>query len=267
MENVRLRRRILDEAWGRAPESGVRPGPTNAEREVLASLKRGRHAPWLANTDPIPLMAVAQLYRQDVPNLIGGPGDCDVLQVFWCPFDAHGAGYELSLHLRWRRSTDVRDVLADQPEPVVVGSAGYVPDPCVLHPEQVLEHQYIGLLPEYLRRRIEKWEGPEDERETDEPDYQSDLSIAPGWKVGGFASWHVTDPAPMDCTCGQPMELLIAIASSECDSLSRSWIPVEDRATLEGAIEPTSVAVGRDGTLYVFVCPKDPGHPHRLSVQ
>ncbi|MFB8240206.1 hypothetical protein ACFC58_27035 [Kitasatospora purpeofusca] len=267
VEDVRLRRRIQAEAWGRAPQEGVRPGPTDAEREVLSSLKRGRHAPWLANTDPIPLLAVAQLYRQDVPDLFGGPADCDVLQVFWCPFDAHGTGHQLALHLRWRRSADVREVLADQPEPVVVGAPGYVLDPCVLHPEQVVEHQYIDLLPDRLRRRIEKWEVPEDEREPDDVGYRSDLSIAPGWKVGGFASWHVTDPRPMDCECGQPMEPLLTIASYECDSFSNSWVPLEDRETLEGAIGATSVLVSRDGILYVFVCPQDPGHPHRLSLQ
>ncbi|WP_030395310.1 hypothetical protein [Kitasatospora purpeofusca] len=267
VENVRLKRRIRAEAWRRTPEPGVGPGLTDAEREVLASLKRGRHAPWLANTDPIPLLAVAQLYRKDVPDLFGGPVDCDVLQVFWCPFNAHGTGHQLALDLRWRRSADVREVLAEQPEPVVVGAPGYVLDPCVLHPEQVVEHQYIDLLPDRLRRRIEKWEVPEDEREPDDVGYRSDLSIAPGWKVGGFASWHVTDPAPMDCECGQPMEPLLTIASYECDSFSSSWVPVEDRATLEGAIGATSVLVSRDGILYVFVCPRNPGHPHRLSLQ
>ncbi|WP_406115757.1 hypothetical protein [Kitasatospora purpeofusca] len=130
-----------------------------------------------------------------------------------------------------------------------------------------MEHQYIDLLPDRLRRRVEKWEGPEDKRGDEEVGYRSDLSIAPGWKVGGFASWHVTDPRPMDCECGQPMEPLLAIASYECDSSSGSWVPLEDRATLQGAIGATSVLVSRDGILYVFVCPRDPGHPHRLSVQ
>ncbi|SDS58998.1 hypothetical protein SAMN05216371_0219 [Streptomyces sp. TLI_053] len=110
----RLKRRIRAEAWRRAPEPGVRPGPTGAEREVRSSLKRGWHAPWLANTYPIPLLAVAQLYRKDVPGLFGGPADCDVLQMFWCPFDSHRTGHQLALHLRWRRSADVCEVLAEQ---------------------------------------------------------------------------------------------------------------------------------------------------------
>nr|BEK63072.1 hypothetical protein KPHV_02990 [Kitasatospora purpeofusca] len=72
---------------------------------------------------------------------------------------------------------------------------------------------------------------------------------------------------PMDCECGQPLEPLLTIASYECDSFNSSWVPLEDRATLEGAIGATSVLVSRDGLLYVFVCPRDPGHPHRLSLQ
>lgn len=67
--DVRLRRRILREAWGRTPEPGRQPGPTAEERDVLGSLKRGRHAPWLQDTEPIPMLALAQLCRHDVPDL------------------------------------------------------------------------------------------------------------------------------------------------------------------------------------------------------
>lgn len=269
IEDIRLRRRILAEAWGRTPASGSRPGPTDAEREVLRSLKRGRHAPWLAATDPIPLLPVAQLYRRDVPDLAAWPDDHDLLQIFWCPFDAHGTGYEMSLLLHWRRSAEVGDVLAEQPVPAVVGHEGYVADPCVFHPEQILEHQYIDLLPLRLRKRIEEWEGPEDEQDEDAVGYQSDLSIAPGWKAGGFASWHLTDPAPMDCVCGQAMELLLSVTGSEWDGGNRSWIPLDDRSVADthGANTPTGITVGRGGTLHIFTCPADPGHSHRIGLQ
>ncbi|MFJ7588037.1 hypothetical protein ACIQZO_11765 [Streptomyces sp. NPDC097617] len=39
---------------------------------------------------PLPLLALAQLHARDVPDLPAGPDGCDLLQVFWCPFDAHG---------------------------------------------------------------------------------------------------------------------------------------------------------------------------------
>lgn len=36
-----------------------------------------------AENDPLPLIGLAQLYRRDIPDLPAGPGDCDLLQVFW----------------------------------------------------------------------------------------------------------------------------------------------------------------------------------------
>ncbi|MFE9391994.1 hypothetical protein [Streptomyces sp. NPDC006784] len=270
VRDVRLRRRILAEAWSRTPAPGERPGPTDEERAVLDTLKRGRHAPWLGRTDPIPMAAVAQLYRRDIPDLVGGPADCDLLQVFWCPFDAHGGGHDMSLHLRWRRSADVRQVREEQPEPVVVGHDGYVPEPCVLHPERVVEYEYIEQLPDGLARRIAEWEGPEDDWEPDTITYESDLSIAPGWKVGGFASWHTTGPATITCgPCGRALEPLLTVASSEWDGGTGSWTPLEDRPAADAmdANTPTHVTVGRWGSLFILTCPAYPEHPHHLVIQ
>jgi hypothetical protein len=155
-----------------------------------------------------------------------------------------------------------------------------VPEPCVLSPERVVEHQYVELLPEGLQEGIEEWEvldgdqdhqwgDSENDQDEEPPMYGSDLSIAPGWKVGGFASWNVTGPGSMDCACGRAMEPLLAIDSSEWDGATRSWIPLEDQASAhaDGASTPTEVVVGRGGTLHVFTCSDDPTHPHRLSIQ
>ena len=107
----------------------------------------------------------------------------------------------------------------------------------MLHPEQVVTYPFAGLLPEELCAQIDAWE--EALGETSEllsggdvaypVAYQYDLSIPPGWRVGGFASWHSTDPYPMDClTCAAPMHLLLTIDSSEWDGGSGSWKPLED---------------------------------------
>lgn len=151
--------------------------------------------------EPLPLLALAQLRTQDVPDLPAGPDGCDLLQVFWCPFDAHGpTGYGMYVHLRWRRAAEVRSVAAQQPRPPAVGFDGYLPEPCVLHPEQVTEYPYIELLTGELGAAVEEWEDAQEEaayeaeeeaREEDEedggedrpPTYQSDLSVAPGWKA------------------------------------------------------------------------------------
>ncbi|TWG03605.1 transposase family protein [Streptomyces brevispora] len=88
--------------------------------------------------------------------------------------------------------------MADQPEPEVVGSQGYVPSPCTLDPEQVVEYPDPGLLPEDLRERTDAWEGDEDDLDKDAVLYQSDLSTVPGWKAGGFAIAAVNIPTLVD---------------------------------------------------------------------
>lgn len=214
------------------------------------------------------MIGLAQLYRRDVPDLPAGPDDCDLLQVFWCPFNAHGPSrYDLELHLRWRRSWEVGDVLATPPQSSVVGSDGFVPEPCVFHPEQVVTYPFAGLLPEELCARIGAWEEAlEDEAEqsaggntAEPPGYQYDLSIPPSWRVGGFASWHTTDPYPMDClTCTTPMRLLMTIDSSEWDGGSGSWKPLEDQTQpAHRCATPTEVTVA-----CVFDTRPAPRRPH-----
>jgi hypothetical protein len=106
-------------------------GLTDDERQIVDELRREHRLTELSETDPLPLIALAQLYRRDIPDLPPGPDGSDLLQVFCCPFDAHGTGrYDLLLHLRWRRSAEVGQVLAAPPRPQVVGYGGYVPEPC-----------------------------------------------------------------------------------------------------------------------------------------
>ncbi|MEU1038662.1 hypothetical protein [Streptomyces sp. NPDC005907] len=296
--DIHEERRILAGAWARDPATG----PIEEERRLLAELSREHRVADLADTDPLPMIGLAQLYQRDIADLPPGPDDCDLLQVFWCPFDRHGAsGYGMSLHLRRRRSREVTNPLATPPQPEVVGYAGYIPEPCVLHPEQVTTYPFAGLLPAELCARIDAWEEALEEsaeaaREdmTDEvqswdteaeyeewarareakappepPAYQYDLSIPPGWRVGGFASWHLTDPSPMDCrTCAAPMDLLLTIDSSEWDGGSGSWTPVEDRdLPTHGSATPTEVTVGRWGELNIFTCRANSAHGPRWSIQ
>ncbi|MFD7031388.1 hypothetical protein ACFWAR_25510 [Streptomyces sp. NPDC059917] len=277
--DIHRERRLLADAWARHPD----PGPTEEERLLLEELRR-RHRMVGENgerrggeAEPLPMIGVAQLYRRDVPDLLAGPGDCDLLQVFWCPFDAHGEHRTgMLLDLRWRRSWEVAETMARPPEPEVVGSEGYVPEPCVLHPEQVVTYPFDGLLPEELCARIEAREEALEEaaeeaevEEWDWPTYQFDLSIPPGWRAGGHASWNLTDAAVLHCpACATPMELLLTVASMEWDGGSTSWIPLEERdPAVRAGDEPTGVTVGRWGKLNVFACPADPAHPHLKSIQ
>ncbi|MFI8004681.1 hypothetical protein [Streptomyces sp. NPDC086010] len=268
--DIRRRRQVLDVAW-------ARDRPTDGERALLDELGRRHRVEGATDTDPVPLIGLVQLYRRDVPGLPPGPGGCDLLQVFWCPFEAHGPSrHGLAPHVRWRRSDEVVEALGAHPEPVLVGFEGSVAEPCVLHPEEVVTYPYAGSLPSRLEARIDAWEEAQERRaEKEELDdewvtYHHDLSIPQGCRVGGFPSWHTTDPSPVHCeACAAPMALLITVGSREWDGRDGSWMPVEERDTAEDLRDPcpTRLTVGRDGLLNVFACPDDPGHPHRFSVQ
>ncbi|CAM5462280.1 hypothetical protein [Streptomyces badius] len=268
--DIRRKRQVLADAW-------ARDVPTEDERVLITELGRRHRDQDIADTDPIPLTGLVQLYRRDVPGLAPGPDGCDLLQVLWCPFEAHGPSrHSLAPHVRWRRSDQVRVPLDASPQPTLVGFEGSVAEPCVLHPEQVVTYPYAGSLPARLEKKIAAWEekeerkaekrGPDDELVT----YHHDLSIPQGCRVGGFPSWHTTDPHPMNCvTCAAPMLLLLTIDSNEWDGASGSWMPIEERAVPEHLRDrrPTKLDVGRDGLLNILACPTEPGHPHRWSLQ
>ncbi|MFB6853051.1 hypothetical protein ACWCOW_22035 [Streptomyces sp. NPDC001939] len=260
--DVLREREILERAWRRDPRSG----PNREEREMLAGFKRGRHAPHLADTDPIPMIAVAQLYRRDVPGLPES-GEGDLLQVFWCGFERHGESrHEPHVQLRRRRSQDVTRTLDQQPAPEVVGRGELVPAACALFPEEVVEHPYLEDLDPALQDRIDAWEGPE---EDEGPQYISDLSTAPGWKVGGYIAWNLTGPASLNCSaCATELLPLLTADRREWDPATTSWIPYEDRevSTVRRDNVPTRVSPGR-GRLTIAVCPRDPHHPLRLVTQ
>ncbi|MFJ1542714.1 hypothetical protein ACIODS_29665 [Micromonospora chalcea] len=188
------------------------------------------------------------------------------MQVLWCPLDHPEEGYNPRVRLYWRRSADVSRPLAAAPEPPVVNDS-YLPTPCIVYPEQIREYQYGGLLPEELDARITALEETEEESDNEEGiNYQSDLSLAPGWKVGGFANWSLTDPHPMDCTeCGIAMTLLFTADSGEWHGSGDSWRPVEDPA--EATPNPTDVSIGRGYALYIFRCPVSFDHPPATAMQ
>lgn len=263
LEDVRLRRTILGAAWART-RRGQRLQITEQERAALADTDEP--PPWHLADGPIAMIPVAQLYRRDVPGFLG-PKDADLLQVLWCPLDHSDLSYCPRVQLRWRRAAEVTAVLETPPQPRVVYEY-YLPEPCVLHPEQVREYQYAGLLPRELSARVGEWSKRND------LSYFSELSVANGWKLGGFANWNLSDPSPMDCEdCGTAMNLLLRVASSEWDG-DGSWRPVEDDdaldrtfLSLQGPHEPTAVVIGRGYSLWIFFCPVSYDHPHRTAMQ
>ncbi|MEU4780168.1 hypothetical protein [Micromonospora sp. NPDC023633] len=210
---------------------------------------------------PNPMVALAQLRAQDVPDL-PRPGGADLLQVLWCPFEHSEGPWGPTVELRWRREADLTDLLAEPPRGEV-GTDGYVPRPCRLHPEQIVEYPYPEELPQGLRTLVDE---EDEEGGYGDEDYV-DTFMAPGWKVGGYANWSLTDLRPTPCPrCAGPTTLALVVDSSERGT--GRWQPTRaDGEPDDDPYEPTGVVVGRYGALRIFVCLSCPDVPFLLDQQ
>ncbi|MEW1841498.1 hypothetical protein AB0392_26460 [Nonomuraea angiospora] len=262
------------------------PWPTCA-RTVLVSGPPFNQYGWGTTQDripesPVPMVGVAQFYARDIPE-IPFPEGTDLLQVLWCPNEHQlDDGWGPIPLLVWRRTEDLTDVLAEPPMRDHATPDGdvdtpaadlsqeiYMPRPCLLHPERVTEYPYSEELPEQLETALDTWSEGADFA------YGYLLSIAPGFKIGGWESWHLTDMYELPCeVCGTETEPLLKLDSSEWDSGSGPrWQPLEERHLEFGtdeyddACEPTTLQLGRYGALTIFLCPRSADHGYRMTIQ
>ncbi|WP_328908786.1 hypothetical protein OG230_04325 [Streptomyces sp. NBC_00234] len=178
----------------------------------------------------IAMLPVAQLYLRDVPDL-HAPEGADLLQVLWCPFD-HPIMPRTALF--WRSAATVTDILTTPPEPPAMQFDNYLPEPCLLNPEQVTEYpDHLELSKEFQEQlgTWSEWQAAvtdvDDYASSPEEFYDRELAAAPGWKVGGWPRWGATDPTPRLCpACGSDMDALLTMATFEGDDDS-SWLPNE----------------------------------------
>ncbi|MFF3018240.1 hypothetical protein [Streptomyces sp. NPDC057939] len=279
LADLRLQQRVRASAAAFPDGDPQSPQHTAEERAVLDRLHS--EETWLDDAwldGPVAMVPLAQLYLRDVPALRPpGRAGADLLQVLWCPFDHPPEHYMPKSMVVWRSAAAVTEILVSPPAPPVVVEE-YVPEPCVVAPEQVTEYPSPADLSKELRERIQDWtsrqaadtavdgaQGP-----YSEADYASHLSVAPGWKVGGWPSWGYTDPAPRPCSvCGTEREPLLTIASSEWEGAGRSWIPLEDQAAAfstdarqRDGRKPTRVQIGDCVEQQLYICPTAPEHPH-----
>lgn len=279
LADLRLERWIQATAQGR--------DLTPQERETLARVNPPRTYPRPTpsrqpHEGSIALLPLAQLYARDVPDL-PAPAGTDLLQVLWCPFDHPPKCYMPKTVLFWRSAAEVTNVLTAPPEPPAVQFRDYLPEPCLLLPEQITEFPNPLELSRELRGLLEDWSRWEaagdtvDSRYALYPSefYSINLSVAPGWKVGGWASWGLTDPIPQCClACGTAMNPLLTIATGEWDSSDHSWIPYEmqqstapTRGDRPRPNHPTAIQIGRGYKQQLYVCPVSPEHPHTELMQ
>ncbi|MFJ7969662.1 hypothetical protein [Streptomyces sp. NPDC096324] len=296
LDDIRNMRAMLDAAW-RRPHDPREFRLNPEERAHFATLRAGHPA----HTEPNALLPVAQLYLRDVPGLAGPEGD-DLLQVLWCPLDHDN---ELpAARLVWRNAASVGTLLTDPPEPADVQYYGsYVPAPCVLHPEVVTEYPAPHELPEELADRLYAWgeeqelpdcpawhnhpeglscrvrdaedeEGEDPEAGLGGPYYERELSVAPGWKVGGWVPWMHGDPRPLHCdACNARYKPLFTIDSGESSGWSNTWTPLVDLEKPSGPIglrtpaDAPMVKIGRGHRMQIYVCPTSFDHPHLEVMQ
>ncbi|MGV9822759.1 hypothetical protein [Nocardia xishanensis] len=273
LADVRLLRDIEADSYGRAR--------TDLEQAVLDRIRASSLTPGsplevfpqaLAQTrgvpvEPIAMLPVAQLYAREVPSL-RPPAGADLLQVLWCPF-SHEDELTLRTRLYWRASGEITDVLAEQPEPEAVQSEYFVPNVCQLHPEPVIEYPAADPtegIDSALSKALREWGEAQHYQDLYDAFYSSQLSVAPGCKVGGWAPWSRTDAVALACTaCGAPMDPLLTIASWEWAGDGYSWIPYEDQNAPDGypgAHEPTGLMLGDADKQQLFICSADPTHGH-----
>ncbi|MFJ1756116.1 hypothetical protein [Kitasatospora sp. NPDC088134] len=233
----------------------MEPGP---ERNAALDATYDGH-PW--SPGPNAMLPVVQLYARDVPAL-PRPDGTDLLQVLWCPLD-HDPEWMPTARPVWRSSAAVDRPLAAPPEPADLSHYGqYLPEPCLLHPEEVTEYPAPLELDPSLRQRVA------DHCEHAYPgltrhSYQEELSVAPGWKLGGWGPWSFRDPEPLGCAaCGTAMVPLLTIASGGIRD-GNSWDPVEDT----GPDRDLGVLIGRGYHLQLHRCPASFEHPHREAMQ
>jgi hypothetical protein len=216
--------------------------------------------------EPVPFVPVLQLFAADVPEL-PFPAGTDLLQVAWCPFE-HEHLYVPRPEIFWRDSSQGDLEPADPPRPS--GAPGdYLPNPCVLHPERVIDYP--------------SWDLPKDVHDALEPrfrqlqkeagcSYQYHLSVSDGIKVGGYPTWTQDPHWPSCPACGERTEHLLTINSAEFDGSGQAWLAIEDTPAT-GTIwdlpyeerrriqRAHGLMIGDMGGIYLFECRRCPGRP------
>ena len=203
----------------------------------------------LHDSDYVPVL---QLRAKDIPE-IPFPPNTDLLQVLWCPNDHEECGYCPKIKLYWWRSESLNLHPLNHMR-IKAGNEEYQPKPCEVSPERVIEYPSSFSLSDDHNKELCDWQD-------DETLYQYSLSVAPGFKIGGYPHW-VQDAQKVTCACGCEMDYLLTIDSAEFDGGTyERWLPEEEREIWGAEYEvrnsvqcAAGLMLGDMGNINVFIC-------------
>jgi hypothetical protein len=209
------------------PRYSREPDPTASK--IGGSFLWPNSSPWPveSNSDQ-PLVPVLQLNIHDAPPQLAFREQSDYLQVFWA------MSGELRPVIVW---SDSREVDLPAKPPAVYGPR--VPIPCRLFPERIAERPGLSLLPTV-----------ESDRLRNEPIYDSELSVAPGTKIGGYARHLTPESSPVCNRCRRGMDYLLTIDTEEWNV--PRWRPIEESDDTHR--HPLGINLGRGTAVDFFLC-------------
>jgi hypothetical protein len=199
------------------------------------------------------------------------PDDSDLFQLVWCP-RLHEDDYQPRIRLYWRRAREITHPRASFPRPLALTSDdaadSLVPRyECAVAPERIREYpsltelEQMGLIPDDASEDL--WDA----------ENRGELGTAHGGtKVGGWPVW-IQGPVELTCPRGHEMRYLLSFETSE--PLEELILSPDEQEILQhldareevAYREPTGMAFGRNGFLYVFWCPACPDHIARSVMQ
>lgn len=262
-------------------KTAVRLHPRRADPDVHSS-HIGGHILWPRNEQwptcdehSCGYVPVLQLRKEDCVDTAFYQ-QSDLLQVLWCPRRHEDISCPL-VKLIWRKTADLKGPLLSTCPESDNAEQRYVPLPCEVHPECVVEFPDGSELEAEDEEELDgcetignvtshppvepfgDWRVPE----TNIDMYYDWLSTAPGTKVAGYPRW-IQDPEYPQCEHGHSMELLVSFSTNEFDVATWGrWLPIHERALLnaphaelQSIRSPCGWSIGDAGNLFLFVCRK-----------
>jgi len=200
----------------------------------------------------IPLVAVLQLRQEDAPSQLKYRDGTDLLQLLWSPRD-HGEGGPKS-QLFWRKRANIAGVTEPNTEAAFMN---YVPVPCRLFPERVLEFPDWSAIPASLETRAKL------EQAIGQEKYESARTAAVGNKAGGYPVWRGNAQPPSCDTCKWGMDYLLTIANNDFDD---AHVPVEEeKLPREGYSRATGLKLPGSGVANVYICRRCQHWPIKIA--